>query len=186
MLQHPSSHRLPAALTAALAAVVITMGSATAHADAVPPPPEDCMEGTTGDTCHGGIFCRPRTCTDVSGCNDSELCEERELCIGQIDCTGGWDPEAGPFYSDTVEGSCPGGAPCVEGTCQTVKVCVSPSTSSSSGGTSSGGGTTSGSSGGATVVDQGCGCRVGAPAARLSPWLPLLLMPVFRRAKRRR
>lgn len=171
--------RLVPALTAALLALGMTGMAATAQADAVPMPPEDCMEGTTGDSCHGGIYCGPSNCTDGSQCDSGEVCEDRELCIGQIDCTGGWDPEAGPFYSDTVEGSCAGGAACSSGTCQTLKVCVSPATTS-------GGGTTSGgSSGGATEVDQGCGCRlVGRPAAR-SPWWALLGLPLLLGRRRR-
>ncbi len=161
------------ALIAGLLALGMTATAGTARADAVSPPPEDCMAGTTGDTCHGGIFCRPRDCTDGSQCDFGEVCEDRELCVGQIDCTGGWDPEAGPFYSDTVEGSCAGGAACTSGTCQTVKVCVPPATSSG-GGTASGG-----SSGGATEVDQGCGCRlVGRPALR-APWWVLLGFPLL-------
>ena len=166
--------------TAVLVALVATLAVATARADAVPPPPDDCLEGTTGDTCHGGIFCRARGCTDGSQCDGGELCEDRELCVGQVDCAGGWDPDAGPSYTNTVEATCEGGAACAEGTCQTVKVCVPPTTAS-------GGGTTSGgSSGGAQEVDQGCGCRLTAGPSAPSPWWILLGLPLLLSGRRRR
>jgi hypothetical protein len=100
---------------------------ADARADVVtgPPPPDDCPDGTSGSACfgHGTDFCVPVTCASDAACGEGQICREQELCIGQVDC--GWGPpDAGPTYTDTVEGDCAGGAECAEGSCETRRICV--------------------------------------------------------------
>jgi MYXO-CTERM domain-containing protein len=140
---------LLALLTWTLAAFVWLLAPAAA-ADAVPPPPDSCPAGSAGDSCHGGEYCRASGCTSDSDCSGGMACRELELCIGQIDCAGGWDPDAGPSYSPTVEGSCSGGSACSAGSCELRRVCAMPGAGSSSGGEAEG----------PIEVDQGCGCSL--------------------------
>ena len=97
----------------------LSLWAPVAAADAVPPPPTNCVEGSYGETCHGGPHCRPRACSDDGGCEPGESCQPLALCIDQIDCGG----QGGPFFVDEVTGSCPGGS-CAEGTCQGTMVCA--------------------------------------------------------------
>ncbi|MBI4699786.1 MAG: hypothetical protein HY744_01245 [Deltaproteobacteria bacterium] len=162
--------------------VLLVLGAllcpATARADALPPPPENCPPGSTGQTGHCGVYCAPRVCSDVSQCQPGEVCQEQPLCIGQLQgpC-GNVPPDAAPEYIDTVEGYCHAQAPCVKGQCQKRKVCSPPPDAGTGGGSadagSAGAGPHGGGAGGAapgtagpTVVDQGCGCTLpGAPLA---------------------
>lgn len=145
--------RAAAAMLCALAALLLV---SIAEADAVPPPPADCPAGSRGETCHGGPHCRPKPCDVDADCSSGETCQDLDLCLGQVDCAGGWDPDAGPHWVDTVEGSCANGAACSRGTCQTTEVCAPPPPPAQS-----------------TVVEQGCGCRL--PARGPSPHGPLAL-----------
>lgn len=168
-------------LTAALFAV------SQAHADVLPPLPEDCPDGTEASACHGGGYCYPVRCAGRAGCDDGYSCQQRDFCIGTIYCGGGWEPDATPV--ETVEGPCENGAPCISGSCQTVEVCVPSSGTggsgaSSTGGTAGTGGTPTGTTGtggtGATgagsppsgpqTVEQGCGCRVSGPEGERTLW----------------
>lgn len=131
-----------------------------ARADVVPEPPIDCLDGTVGETCHGGPYCAPATCATDADCDAGEVCKDTDLCTATIDC-GGID---GPAPTTEVTASC--GEACPAGdTCSLLKVCVTAS--SGTGGT--GGTTTSGGPGGAggsgggggnDVVVSGCSCRV--------------------------
>lgn len=130
---------------AVLAASALLIGTSIARADPVPPPPPSCPEGGLPSTCHAGPFCAVRDCVDKTECQLGEACENRELCIGEIVCWG-----YPPTTVDTVEGVCPGGIPCSNGTCETRKVCVTPSGAGGSGGAggsaNGGGGASSGGS----------------------------------------
>ncbi len=136
----------------------VMLYAGAAAADAVPPPPTDCVPGSKGDTCHGGPHCRPRICSNDDACASGESCQALRLCIDQIDCGG----LGGPSLGDQVTGACDSGA-CSQGSCQTVMVCAPASTTSTTGATTGGGpaaGAGGGDDGGPTTrVDQGCGCR---------------------------
>lgn len=147
--------------------LLLSLGwTASARGDVVGPPAEDCPSYAEGDTCHGGQFCAPDRCTEDSNCDEGQTCQELELCIGRIDCAGGHMPDGGPAWVDTVEGSCPGGSACDEGTCQTVRVCVGESSETS-----------------------GCGCRAsgmrGIGGASAIALFAALLVLGLRRARRR-
>jgi hypothetical protein len=89
-----------------------------ARADVVPPPPEDCPDGSDGATCHWGGFCAARTCSEADPCEAGMTCRELALCIETVDC-GGW----GHHPTDIVRASCEGGVGCRQGACQNVRVC---------------------------------------------------------------
>jgi MYXO-CTERM domain-containing protein len=107
-----------------MAAVLAFLWGATARADVVPPPATNCPTGSVGATCHGGPYCAPKKCTDYASCASGLTCQPVKFCINKLNCTGGW----GTSYADEVVGSCEGGAPCSKGTCQTVVVCLPPTT----------------------------------------------------------
>lgn len=133
-----------------------------ARADVVPEPPMDCLDGTVGETCHGGPYCAPDTCTTDADCDAGEVCKDTDLCTATIDC-GGID---GPAPTTEVTASC--GEACPAGdTCSLLKVCVTASsgtggttTTGGAGGATVGGAGGSGGSGGNDVVVSGCSCRV--------------------------
>lgn len=141
----------PAWLLAACAAMALWSG--VAAADAVPEPPTDCPDGTTPNTCHGGPYCAPTSCTQDADCADGKVCRERSLCLGSISCGGGWDPDATPDSSPQILGECGPDASCdPSAPCTPMKVCVSPG-----GASSSGSGDGSGDDEDLTVT--GCSCR---------------------------
>jgi MYXO-CTERM domain-containing protein len=183
-------------LTIIIAAFAITLlSSPLVLADAVPPPPMDCGDGSTGETCHGGPHCRPSTCTSNADCTVvGQTCQDVPMCIGTVDCAG----MGGSFPVDTYEGPCNNNAPCVVGSCETRKVCAAGNTGSGSTGSGSGAGDPStgpssgngssgsggGSSGGKTTVDQGCGCALIGEDASQHGWL-LLVAALMLLARRR-
>jgi hypothetical protein len=131
--------------------------SGAAYADAVPPPPDNCLDGTEGATCHGGEYCAPAGCAQDADCAAGKVCQDRQLCLGTIDCTGGFsDPDAGPFLSDRITGTCAGGVGCdAPAMCTTLKVCVASVVTT-------GGGTAGGSADGEDMAVSGCGCSIPA------------------------
>jgi len=132
--------------------LALTLQAGRARADAVPPPPTDCVAGSQGESCHGGAYCTPPTaCTTSADCTGGEVCQPTALCIGQMTCYGSFvGPEGGPSNDpvQTVEGLCTAGACSADGgaACTTMSVCVSPDGTSSS-------------SGGDVVVQNGCSCE---------------------------
>lgn len=152
------------------AAAVMTVAG-VAHADVVGPPPDDCPEGTQGQSCHGGPYCSPDACTTDGDCGAGETCAEVDACVGSVVCAGMLPPDADieDYRVDTVEGLCPDGT-CTSGDCRTVRLCVADSPPPGGG------------------DDGGCGCRIAPPtggsrAAWLVPLLPVAL--VLRRRARR-
>jgi MYXO-CTERM domain-containing protein len=140
-------------------ALAITLSSAAAWADAVPPPPSNCPDGTMGQSCHGGIYCQPNTCTKDTDCTAGQICEPRSFCISQVPCFNGFDPDAGPLYEPNAEAACSSAADCDDGaTCTPQEVCVSPSSTSSTGSSSSGGGS--------VEIGNGCSCSTIGGSAR--------------------
>ncbi len=129
-------------------ALAVSLLSARASADAVPPPSTDCPAGSQGDSCHGGAYCAPATCTKSSDCTDGAVCQPTSLCVAEIGCYGGvvvGDGGSSTFPEQNVLGPCSDGA-CggdAGATCTSLSVCVSP------GGSSSGG----------TDVQGGCSCE---------------------------
>ena len=147
---------------AAVLSLAVLLSPASAGADAVSPPPDDCPAGSEGTASHCGAYCRPIACNDDSDCDDGKSCLEQSLCIYQIEgpC-GGWIPQdAGVEYYDAVNGICSDGAACNSGQCQAIKVCAAAGTT--------------GSSGGPVTVEQGCGCELlGSQGAGSGRWLLL-------------
>jgi len=113
-----ANHWLVTLLVACASIVLVS----EAEADIVEGPGTNCPNGSEGSACHGGPHCRPRKCTQASGCGEGMSCEERQLCMGQLDCSGRMPNSS---LVDTVEGVCSSGGACERGTCQTVRVCVS-------------------------------------------------------------
>jgi len=110
-----------------------------ARADKVPPPPPDCLPGSTARTGHGGPYCDPKTCEADSDCEGGETCQERALCIAEFK-GGGRRPEnvEPPTYHSVVN-TCDkaDGSACSlpaeaanrywgkkDGTCQSLKTCL--------------------------------------------------------------
>jgi hypothetical protein len=97
--------------------------SLTAFADKVPPAPEDCPPGSTGDTGHEGPHCIPLDCTADSDCKDGKVCQERPLCIEKKMLTPGRSRT--PFEYVFVYATCEAGEKCSgAATCTTGKRCV--------------------------------------------------------------
>lgn len=133
-----------------LASAVFLFAS-LASADAVPPPPSSCPDGSQGATCHGGPHCAPRKCNTDADCKTGEACEDHKLCNDEINCAGGWHPpDAGPTHTPNITGNCDTSG-CAKAQCVSYKVCF-PKTSGSS---SSGGTSSSSSSGGGGICSYG-------------------------------
>ena len=137
-----------------------------AHADAVPPAPTDCPNGTVGATGHTGPYCAPASCTFDSDCREGATCREEALCLGTMSC-GGHLPlvdDGFPMCTvETVHGLCESGRACASGTCTTRRVCISSS-----------------------VAPSGCSCGVGVARAGLAPVFAALLGITFLRRRARR
>ena len=99
-------------------ALLLVLGlCSAARADVVEPPPTDCIAGSRGFTCHGGVGCEPVHCMLDSDCAAGERCELRSLCVGSFDCF--W---SGP--QPIVTGPCES-EPCVAGSmCVNTRYCV--------------------------------------------------------------
>lgn len=129
---------------AGLVALVATLSMPVASADVVGEPPSDCPAYSSAQTCHGGPYCAPITCTSDADCNGVLTCQALPLCMDTIGCAGLLPPDASPddFRSDQVLGAC-GDGTCSTGMCETVSVCAPPGTDPANpdgGGGSSGGG----------------------------------------------
>lgn len=59
--------------------LTLLLGTLSAHADAVPPPPEDCPAGAEGQTNHNGPYCTPTTCDGT--CQEGRTCRSAGLCV---------------------------------------------------------------------------------------------------------
>lgn len=136
-----------------------------ARADIVPEPPSDCVDGSAGETCHGGPYCALDLCTTDADCDGGKVCQDHNLCTSTIDCGGG----SGPAPTTLVTGDCAEGCP-AGSVCGVQKVCVTPSggtTGSTTGGAGApavggGGGSAAGGSGGGgdDYVVTGCACAL--------------------------
>jgi len=155
----------------ALAALLWLAPGLGARADVVDRPPADCPQGSVGDTCHGGPFCRPMTCSMDSECVGDATCQDVMACIGSIDCTGGGGGTAADPPIPTITGPCKDGVCGADTTCQAIKQCIGPVDPTTGGGGSSGGGSptsggtaTSGtaSTGGGTASSTGDGTGGGS------------------------
>jgi MYXO-CTERM domain-containing protein len=133
-------------------ALAIALSSRAAMADAVGPPPSNCPDGTMGNSCHGGVYCQPDTCTKDSDCATGQTCASRSFCVAQVSCFNGFDPDAGPDYEPNAEVACASAADCDDGAvCTLEEVCVTPG--------SGGSGGSSGTSSGSMVIGNGCSCE---------------------------
>ena len=188
----------------------ILASASAARADAVPPPPRNCPDGSIGETGHIGAYCRPLKCANNSECavyGPDFSCQPTSLCIEIVEYTD-WNGET--YQLETVTGvcapdaSCPPNAKCDDSPkCSTA---ASTTASSSSGGSTtdavSGATTGPGSSGagasgaGGEGADgeeperriEGCGCTVpggrAGGAAALLAGLALLVGTGVRRRRR--
>jgi len=132
-----------------LLAGALVLAGGVAHADAIGMPPEDCPDGTRGQSSHCGLHCDAALCADDSECGDGELCVLMDLCVVELDCMSG----GGPFTHESVEGHCGGGGSCDSGTCESLRVCSDPDAASA-----------------------GCGCRMeGSPGAASAAGVGLIM-----------
>jgi len=102
--------------------VALVACASAARADVVMPPPEVCPDGASGESCHGGEYCRPWTCVDGRRCRGETSCRDFGVCIRQFDCAG----RGGPWYTDEVIGTCDNGEPCAGGECKKLLACAPP------------------------------------------------------------
>lgn len=135
-----------------MSALVLVMIAATAQADAVGPPPEDCPAGSVPRTDHAGPHCLALDCDSDADCPTDEgyECAARPLCIEHQAGVQGVGEQA--FERDVAHSFCADDGACDRGACDRGKRCVRPSLS--------------------THVARGCGCGVGGPDA--PPGLALL------------
>lgn len=170
--------------SAAALFALLTLAGGAARADVVDIPPS-CPDGAIADGCHSGPYCRALGCSDEEPCPPDRVCKEVDRCTQQFACGGGLDTGDMPIPFDNILSECGEGGQCSTGTCKTLKLCVSESTTTSdsaSGGTptgtgeptasggnsDSGGSTASGgsdSSGEPMKKELGCGCRTDGPGA---------------------
>ncbi len=151
----------------ALAIAIAVMGvgvAGLAYADAVPPPPTGCPNGTVGATGHTGPYCAPASCTFDSDCREGTTCREEALCILPLQCGGLRPADAGVCTVDSVTALCEGAQACASGTCTTSRVCVATSVAPST----------------------GCGCGVASAHAGLAPVFAAMLCVTFLRRRARR
>lgn len=137
------------ALAASLA--IPLLAASPALADVVGPNAEGCVDGSVGDSCHGGPFCSLDICTTDADCDGGEVCKDTDLCTTTIDCGG----MGGPFPVTEVTGHCDDECPSGS-TCTPQKVCVA--SSSGPGGTGGNGAGGNGTGGGNDVLVTGCAC----------------------------
>lgn len=128
------------ALALGITALALLASSDTAVADAIMPPPDDCVAGAIGRSSHGGMWCTPTTCNDDSECaamgvrqalfgegDHNYLCREVDLCVRSETYPLGGGRRADDESSNTgtreIASSC---TPSCEapGTCTHVKRCV--------------------------------------------------------------
>jgi hypothetical protein len=100
-----------------------------AFADRVPPAPDDCPQGSTGDTGHEGPHCIPLDCTTDTDCKGGKVCKEQPLCMEEQMLSPGDSPEKRKYIF--VYSTCEAGAKCSNNvaTCTAGKRCVAPSAS---------------------------------------------------------
>ncbi|MCC6624519.1 MAG: hypothetical protein IT385_24945 [Deltaproteobacteria bacterium] len=124
---------------AALASLVVLVLAPVARADVVPPPPDDCIEGTRPSTCHGGPHCRPELCPAGDTCTDGFTCQTKRVCTGELQCAGDWGGGEPPPKTKVVLGECT--SSCTS--CEDLRLClpaVAPKTSGSKSGCHAAGG----------------------------------------------
>ena len=70
-----------------LALLAISLGAATASADAIGPPPVECPPGSRGHSSHCGEWCAPSTCKEVADCpkDGTYSCQSRGVCVEEDD-----------------------------------------------------------------------------------------------------
>jgi hypothetical protein len=110
-----------------LALIGLTLWTATAHADVVDMPPEDCPPGSMGQTGHSGTWCEATACDGDGACEEG-TCREYGLCVvvEEREC-GGQQPDTAEPCTFTVHealGPCDEPSDCDRGTCEVVDRCV--------------------------------------------------------------
>ena len=125
-----------------LALLTLLITAAPAYADVVESPPDECPEGSSPDTCHGGPHCVPNRCSTDTDCTEGFVCEEREYCVGTVNCAGMLGPGEDPrdYDRDVILGTC---RDCSEA-CNFIRLCVPPLPSGGGGGGCSAGGSPGG------------------------------------------
>jgi hypothetical protein len=93
--------------------LAVALGVSEARADAVPPPPEDCPEGSRGETSHAGPSCVVAPCTPDT-CEAGKSCKPRGFCLIGTDLK-----VEGGTCEDTPDCTSPA-------VCRKVPVCVAP------------------------------------------------------------
>lgn len=157
---------------------------ASARADAVAAPPDDCPVGALGETSHAGTWCAPTTCTSDATCEAQHggwggevrtlVCRPAGLCVRSEQYDPGGlraEGEVVRLTRTVVEGACGGDADCTgSARCEVTPRCVSPSLPE------------------LVAHRAGCGCAI-APRSRSVAGVLLLLaagLGLGARARRRR
>lgn len=132
----PRSSRLRA--THALAALLWALlggASSTARADALAPPPDDCPEGSVGDSSRWGTHCEWRPCGDAcptSARGEQLACSAREIamCV-ETASYAAQDVQQGPRMVsmpaetwNVAHGPCAADGICARGRCVRERACV--------------------------------------------------------------
>ena len=100
---------------------VALLPTGAARADAIGPPPADCVPGSEAVFCHGPPTCGVLGCTSDGDCTGGRVCRPAALCIEPHACGG---ILGAPVYDHAIsacaaDGGCPTG-----GTCSNERVCV--------------------------------------------------------------
>jgi MYXO-CTERM domain-containing protein len=98
-------------------AALLALISAPARADVVRSEPENCPDGSFGNTSHCGPYCEALTCTTDRDCTAGRTCQPVKACTHTYEC---FDP------APTVHGGSCSNATCTDAkdTCQSVKLCI--------------------------------------------------------------
>jgi MYXO-CTERM domain-containing protein len=154
--------------TSLAALAVGLLWAASAQADVVRPPPQDCPVGSIGQTGHGGPYCAAARCSASAPCRTG-VCQQTKLCLLMRTMGGGRRIEPRPPV-ETVTGSCAGNKKCSVGKCESVRVCVPKATRARQG----------------ELTLAGCGCTVGQAGVVGCPLLLGALVVVLALVRRRR
>lgn len=108
-----------------VSSTLFALGTASARADAIDFPPDDCPRGSVPQASHAGPYCQPAVCASNSDCSGDPWarCAELGVCI---ESRTGYS-RSGPFTIDAVVAGCDSERDCPAGSrCEIAPRCAGP------------------------------------------------------------